>query len=58
MSDDRRPTKKKIKEGKKISTHYKDKDLTLNYLSRKEVYWGIKLKVLKCLLLQSKLKGL
>lgn len=38
MSDDRRPTKKKIKEGKKISTHYKDKDLTLNYLSRKEVY--------------------
>lgn len=29
---------KKDKRGKKISTHYKDKDLTLNYLSRKEVY--------------------
>lgn len=49
---------KKDKRGEKNKYTYKDKDLTLNYLSRKEVYWGIKLKVLKCLLLQSKLKGL
>lgn len=49
---------KKDKRGKKNKYTYKDKDLTLNYLSRKEVYWGIKLKVLKCLLLQSQLKGL
>lgn len=38
MFDDRRLIKKKIKEGKKISIYYKDKDLILNYLSRKEVY--------------------